>query len=76
MAIRVEDGWDGDGDDEETDEFGGEIIGIWTVEKAIEKRPNKGGGEGDFDVFPGGFVDGGKETDGAVVVSPIVQKMS
>ncbi len=74
-AIKIKNCGDGERDDEETDEFGEEIVGLWAVDEAVYETPGKGGGEGDFDVFPSGFINGAKETGDAVVASPIVEKV-
>lgn len=75
MTIGIENSWDGESDNEETDKFGGEIIGVRTVEKTIEQAPEESSGKSDFDMFPGGFVNGGEEADNTIMTSPIVEKM-
>ena len=63
-------------EDEEADNFGEEIIGVLAEKGTIINAPEEGGGEGDFDVLPGGFVDRGKEADDATVMAPFVEKVS
>ena len=43
--------------------------------KTIVETTKQNRGEGDFDVFPSAFVNGGKKTDKLVVVSNIIKKV-
>ena len=75
MAIEVENGGDGDSDNEKASEFSEEIVGVVAVGETVVEAPEKSAGEGDFDVLPGGFVDGGEETDGAVMMRPFIEEV-
>ena len=74
-AVKIKNCGDSGRDDEETDEFGEEIVGLWAVDKTVYETPGKGGSESDFDVFPSRFVDGAKEAGDAVVVRPVIEKV-
>lgn len=73
--VRVENKGDKESKNKKTCELGGEIIGVFAVDIAIHEPPKKRGGDGDFDMFPGGFVDGGKEAEGFGAFHNIVEKM-
>lgn len=62
-------------ENQKTHEFGTEIIGIFAIVVAVVKGPEQGRGDGDFDMFPGGFVDGSEETNGTVLACEIIKKM-
>lgn len=74
-AVEIENGRDGKGDHKKAGELGGEIVGILAIDKTIVKAPEEGGRESDFDMFPGGFVDSGKEANGAILAGPVVEKV-
>ena len=76
MTIEVENSRDGESDNEEAGEFGEEVIRVVAVGETVVKAPEKSAGEGDFDMLPGGFIDGGEEADGAIVVGPFVKEVS
>ena len=73
--VGIKDERDEKGNDDEAEEFGEEVVGIQTVNRAVVEAPEEGGGEGDFDVLPGGFVDGGKEAEDAVLMGPVVEEV-
>ena len=75
FLISIKNSGDEDSEDEQGGKLGAEIVRIFAVVITIEKAPEKGGGDGDFDVFPGGFVDGGKEPDGAMLAGEVVEKV-
>lgn len=75
FLVSVENGGDEDSKDEQRSKLGTEIVGIFAVVVAVVEAPEKGGCDGDFDVFPGGFVDGGKEPDGAMLAGEVVEKV-
>ena len=75
FLVGVEDGGDEDGKDEQGSELGTEVVGVFAIVVAIVEAPEKGGGDGDFDVLPGGFVDGSEEPDRAVLAGEVVEKM-
>ena len=74
-AVRVEDKGNGKSNDKEGGDFGEEIVVVDAKESAVEEAPEEGGGESDFDVLPGGLVDGGEDADGLVVVGKFVDEM-
>ena len=74
-TIKIENGGNSDSNNEKTDKFGGEVIGVLAIEEAVDETPKKSSGESDLDVLPSGFVDGAEETDDTIVMSPIVNKM-
>ena len=43
--------------------------------EAVVEAPEKNWREGDFDVLPSAFIDGGEETDEFVVLGQIVEEM-
>ena len=63
-GVGVENEGDGEGEDEEASEFGGEVVGVCAIEVAVDEAPEKGGGNGDFDMLPGGLIDGGENAEG------------
>ena len=73
--VGVEYNGDEKGDDEEVKELGAEVIRILTVEVAVVEAPEEGGGEGDFDVFPGGFIDGGEEAEDVLLLTDVVEEV-
>ena len=75
FLVGVENGGDEDGKDEQGSELGTEVVGVFAIVVAIVEAPEKGGGDGDFDVLPGGFVDGSEEPDRAVLAGEVVEKM-
>ena len=76
MTIRVENDWDSDNDNQEANELGKKIVGVGAVEEAVVEAPENSSGESELNVFPGRFVDGGKEADNAILMGPIVKEMS
>ena len=76
FLVSVENCGDKDGKNEQGSKFGAEIVGIFAVVVAVVEAPEKSGRDGDFEVFPGGFVDGGKEPDGAMLAGEVVEKVS
>lgn len=75
FLVSVENGGDEYGKDEQGSKLGAEIVRIFAVVVAVVEAPEESGGDGDFDVLPGGFVDGGKEPDGTVLAGEVVKKM-
>ena len=73
--IGIEYGGDKDDKDEQGSELGAEIVGIFAVVVAVVEAPEKGGGDGNFDVLPSGLVDSGEEADGAVLAGEVVKKV-
>ena len=73
--VAVEDARNDDNWSDEGNEFGKEVIGVVAVDEAVVKSAEKNRGEGNLDVFPSAFVNGGKETDEFVVVGQIIEKM-
>ena len=73
--ISVENSRNENHEHEEAHELGAEIVGVFAVVVAIVKRPEEGRGDGDFDMLPGRFVDGGEETDRAVLAGEVVKEM-
>ena len=74
-GIGVEDKGNEKSENEKGGEFGGKIVGIFAKEVAIYERPDNSGSDGDFDVFPGGFIDCSEETENFVLVAEIVEKV-
>ncbi len=62
-------------EDQETHKFGAKIVGIFAVIVAVVKSPKQGRSDGNFDMLPSGFVDGGKQPYGALLAGEIVEKM-
>ena len=73
--VGVENEGDEEHGNEEADEFSGEIVGVETVDSAVVKAPEKNWGEGELDVLPSRFVDGGEEAEDVVMVRPLVQEV-
>lgn len=68
-SVRVKNEGDKKGENEEARELGGKIIGVISVKIAVDEAPDEGGGDSDFDVLPGGFVDSGEEAEDFVFVA-------
>ncbi len=68
-SIRIKNKWDKEGEHEKRGEFGDKIIGAISKEVAIYERPDKGGGDSNFNMLPGGFIDGGEETKDFILMA-------
>lgn len=75
-SVRIKDKGDKKGNHEKTCKLGGEIVGIVTVEKAVHQAPEQSRSDGDFDVLPGGFVDGSKKAERLGAFENVVKKVS
>ena len=76
FLVSVENCGDKDGKNEQGSKFGAEIVGIFAVIVAVVEAPEKCGGDSDFDVLPGGLINGSKKADGTVLAGEIVEEMS
>lgn len=74
--IGIENGGDKDGKDKQGSKLSAEIVRIFAIIIAVVKTPKESGGNGNFDMFPGGFVDGSEKANGAVLAGEVVKKMS
>ena len=63
-GVGIKDEGNDESENKETSEFGGEVVGVYAVEVAVDEAPEESGGDGDFDVFPGGLIDGGENAEG------------
>ena len=73
--VAVKDVWNDDDGEDEGGEFREKVVGVGAVNEAVVEAPEEDGSEGDFDVFPSAFVDGGKKADDFVVPSDVIEKM-
>ena len=62
-GVGVKDEGNDESENKEAGEFGGEVVGVYAVEVAVDEAPEESGGDGDFDVFPGGLVDGSENAE-------------
>ena len=76
FLISIKNGRDEDDKNEKTHKFGAEIIGVFAIIGPIIKSPEEGRGDGDFDMFPSGFINGGEEAENFVFVAQIIEKVS
>ena len=74
-TIGVKDEGNSESNNEEGSDFGEEVVAVGAEKGAVEETPDEGGGEGDFDMFPGGFVDGSEDADGFIMVSKIINEV-
>ena len=57
FSVSVENGRNEDYEHEEAHELGAEIVGVFAIVVAIVQSPEEGRGDGDFNMFPSGFIN-------------------
>ena len=73
--VAVENHRNDDDEHKETSEFGEKIIWVITIDITVHQAPEDGRSKGDFNMFPGTFVNSGEETNDFVVAANFVQKV-
>ena len=70
--VTIENARNDDYGGKQGNKFGGEVVWICAIDKAVVESPEENWGEGDFDMFPSAFINCGKKADDFIMICNIV----